>query len=196
VDGDYPDREMDIRHALIRYSERILAQERPGWDLAEGALAMAGSLKLNNEEIQTQQRQVRLREARYLLNKEDDFTASASIFADLLADAERPGIQEELKAEMARIVCEYITQRADRNQWHHLDQVFEQVKSMWTAEKGLQSWLEAISKTLKAAVRAQEEGQRQLEAAKRSLRRYRGFFYATMVIFISMALLYLAVLLL
>lgn len=196
VEGHHPDRALDIRQALKQYSDRVAVQEPPNWDLAYRALDLLGSLKLQDDETRAWQRDLKLRQAQFLLEKEDDLDQSFNIFVDLMANAERLGVQDKLQAEIARVICIYVSQRAPQHQWSPLHQLFERVQKLWTPADGLHDWLEAILQILDAAAQAQTEYKQHLAEMEQSHQRTRNFTYALSGIFVLAALAYILVLLL
>lgn len=196
VEGNHPDRELDIRQALTEYSDRIIALNPPDWELAEQALGILSFLQLENEETRAAQRHFKLKRAQFLLDRKNDLEASFNIFADLMASAERLGVQDQLKADIARIICDYVSQRANDNQWSRLGQVFERARSVWTSDDGLHDWLEAVSKILEAADQAQAKHLQRLEKAQRSQQRFRALLYALVFIFVLTVVRYTLILIL
>jgi hypothetical protein len=196
VEGHHPNRALDTRRVLKQYSDRVIAQTPPNWDLAYRALDLLGSLKLQDDETRAWQRDLKLRQAQFLLEKEDDLDKSFNIFTDLMANAERLGVQDKLKANIARVVRSYVSQRAAQRQWSSLHQLFKRVQKLWTPTDGLGDWLEAISQILAAAAQAQTEYNQRLVEIEQSYQRTRNLTYVLLGIFVLAALAYILVLLL
>jgi hypothetical protein len=188
-----PDLVFDIRKVVKQYSDQVVEQPPPNWDLAYRALELLGSLKLQDDETRTWEYDLKLKQAQFLLGKGENLDESFNIFADLMVIAEQQGVQDKLKADIAHIVRIYVSQRAPQQEWSLLGRVFKRVSKMWTADNGLNDWLESISKTLEAAVQAQAEHIQRLEKIEQSLRRTRFFLWAVLIIFILSVVAYILV---
>lgn len=169
VGGEHPDRASDIRQALQKYCDRVVSQPNPNWQTVHQALDLFDTLKLQNDEIRTYQRELRLKEAKFLLEKDDNLDDSFNIFTSLLMDAGRLGDQEDkVRHHIAKIVGEYVSQRAGQGQWALLNPVFERVTRLWPPSDTIHLWLETISQILAAANQAQIGFDKELAKLKKS----------------------------
>lgn len=155
VAGEHPNRASDIQQVLKRYCDKAVDLPAPDWETIRQALDLFDILKIQNDETRSYQQEVKLKEARFLLVKQDKLDESFMIFANLMAHAERQGGSNKLKTSIAQIVYEYASLRADEQEWPLLRQVFERAQQLWPATDSLQDWLETISKILEVASQIQ-----------------------------------------
>ncbi|MCB0193685.1 MAG: hypothetical protein KDJ65_17185 [Anaerolineae bacterium] len=169
VGGEHPDRASDIRQPLKKYCDRMVSQPNPNWQTVHQVLDIFDRLKLQNDEIRAYQRELRLKEAKFLLEKHDNLDDSFNIFTSLLVDAERLGSQEDkVRNRIAKIVGEYVSQRAGQRQWALLNPVFERVTRLWPPNDTIHLWLETISQILAAANQAQIGFDREVNDLKKT----------------------------
>jgi hypothetical protein len=194
VEGNYPERAPKIRQHLKSYSDQLAARTPPNWDLAHHALELLASLKLEDSETRTWQRELWLKQADFLLG-EKDLNHSFKIFSELLAGSQRTSNQDELKGEISRIVRENISQQAKQGDLLLLDQIIAGVRELQLAGDELHAWLETISKALSAAGNAARAREQQLkqefEDQLKELRRKQNIIYALIGIFVLAAIVYI-----
>jgi hypothetical protein len=185
VGGEHPDRVPDIRQALKKYSDRMALQPNPDWETIHQVLDLFDALKLQNDETRTYQRELKLKEARFLLEQDDNLDDSFSIFTCLLTDAERVGSQEDkMRNNIAKIVGEYVAQRAAQGQWSLLNPVFERVTQLWPPNDPIHLWLETVSQILASANQAQIGFDRERAGLKKQQKTLKVAFIVLLVLMI------------
>lgn len=167
IEGVHPNRASDIRQALKKYSERAAGQTPPDWESVHQVMDLLDTLKLQNDETRAFQRELQLQEAKFLLETKDSLNESFNIFANLMTNAERLGVQDKLKANIAQIICAYVSQRAAQQQWSLLSQVFEKIQKLWPPTDSIHDWLAAISHILTAANQTKLEASQARQYAQR-----------------------------
>jgi hypothetical protein len=158
VEGDHPERASQIRQMLKHYSDELTDQASPNWELAHQALAMIEALKLQDEQTQGWQRDLKLKEAQYRLDQ-NDLDSSFTIFGNLINEAQGSDLQSELRHDISQLVRDHVEQRVPEQQWSRLREVIERLKDLLVPTDEIHNWLEVIS-TILTAVSDEEQAQR------------------------------------
>lgn len=167
VEGANTDRENEIRQELKRYSERVTKQEPPDWELAYQGLDLLSALGLQSGETDTWRRDLKLEQAKYLLERKQQ-NESFDIFGALIAEHEQSSDRDEILARISSILRENISRRAANHEWDSLRKMIGSIKELWPQGDGLHQWLETISEALKEAF---EEAPAKYEAEIEQLKR-------------------------
>ena len=170
VKGDHPNRKSDIRRVVKLYCEDLVVQPRPDWENIHKAVELVERLDLHNEEMQSFERDLTLKEAQFLLEMQDDLDRSFAIFTRLLTDETHLEYQGKLKEQIAHIVSAYISDRAVKQEWTLLDKIFTHVQAIWPAGDSIHDWLKTMAQIIKAANQGKEGVHSELEQERKKSR--------------------------
>jgi flagellar biosynthesis regulator FlbT len=172
-------REDEIRQELKQYGERVSNREPPNWDLAYQGLDLLVALELQNDETDTWRRALKLKHAKYLLERKQQ-DESFDIFRALIAEHEQSTDRDEILARISSILRENISRRAADHEWDSLSNMIKSIEELWPPGDGLHQWLETISEALAVAAQAPAEYKEQLNQEKQ---RRQNLIYAVVGIF-------------